>query len=69
MRVMGTLPSPSSALPVPVQRCLIVAECECDGSPTGSTGYGQELCDAIKNNWGGSPFQVTFFSFLPWLWV
>ncbi|KAL8279701.1 hypothetical protein RQP46_007796 [Phenoliferia psychrophenolica] len=26
-------------------------------NPTGSTGYGQEFCDAIKNNWGGSPFK------------
>ncbi|KAI5475438.1 serine-type peptidase [Pseudohyphozyma bogoriensis] len=26
-------------------------------NPTGSTGYGQEFCDAIKNQWGGLPFQ------------
>lgn len=26
-------------------------------NPTGSTGYGQDFCDAIKNNWGGRPFQ------------
>lgn len=26
-------------------------------NPTGSTGYGQEFCDAIKNHWGGRPFQ------------
>ncbi|KAF9357091.1 hypothetical protein BGX26_004265 [Mortierella sp. AD094] len=25
-------------------------------NPTGSTGYGQELTDAINNNWGGSPY-------------
>ncbi|KAG0228772.1 putative dipeptidyl-peptidase 5 [Mortierella sp. GBA43] len=25
-------------------------------NPTGSTGYGQELTDAIRNNWGGSPY-------------
>ncbi|KAG0311103.1 hypothetical protein BGZ99_010374 [Dissophora globulifera] len=25
-------------------------------NPTGSTGYGQELTDAITNNWGGSPY-------------
>ena len=23
---------------------------------TGSTGYGQAFCDAIQNNWGGSPY-------------
>ncbi|KAI5821483.1 secreted dipeptidyl peptidase DppV [Pyronema omphalodes] len=26
-------------------------------NPTGSTGYGQELTDAIQNNWGGSPYD------------
>lgn len=26
-------------------------------NPTGSTGYGQEFCDAIKDNWGGDPYQ------------
>lgn len=26
-------------------------------SPTGSTGYGQEFCDRIKNQWGGYPYQ------------
>lgn len=26
-------------------------------NPTGSTGYGQEHCDAIKENWGGSPYE------------
>ncbi|KAM0786506.1 hypothetical protein ACM66B_001964 [Microbotryomycetes sp. NB124-2] len=26
-------------------------------NPTGSTGYGQEFCDRIKNQWGGYPFQ------------
>ncbi|KAH7050877.1 Alpha/Beta hydrolase protein [Linnemannia elongata] len=25
-------------------------------NPTGSTGYGQELTDAINKNWGGSPY-------------
>lgn len=25
--------------------------------PTGSTGYGQEFCDAIKGEWGGLPYQ------------
>lgn len=25
-------------------------------NPTGSTGYGQAFTDAIKNNWGGSPY-------------
>ncbi|KAF9302643.1 hypothetical protein BGZ74_005052 [Mortierella antarctica] len=25
-------------------------------NPTGSTGYGQALTDAINNNWGGSPY-------------
>ena len=25
-------------------------------NPTGSTGYGQSFTDAIKNNWGGSPY-------------
>jgi len=25
-------------------------------NPTGSTGYGQPFTDAIKNNWGGSPY-------------
>ncbi|GAA6059970.1 hypothetical protein JCM10212_001319 [Sporobolomyces blumeae] len=24
---------------------------------TGSTGFGQEFCDAIKNDWGGAPFR------------
>ncbi|KDE07441.1 hypothetical protein MVLG_02307 [Microbotryum lychnidis-dioicae p1A1 Lamole] len=26
-------------------------------NPTGSTGYGQEFCDRIKNQWGGRPYQ------------
>jgi dipeptidyl aminopeptidase/acylaminoacyl peptidase len=26
-------------------------------NPTGSTGYGQEFCDAIKNQWGGFPYE------------
>ena len=26
-------------------------------NPTGSTGYGQAFCDAIRNNWGGDPYQ------------
>jgi dipeptidyl aminopeptidase/acylaminoacyl peptidase len=26
-------------------------------NPTGSTGYGQELTDAIQNNWGGAPYD------------
>ncbi|KAL4779279.1 putative dipeptidyl-peptidase 5 [Aspergillus varians] len=26
-------------------------------NPTGSTGYGQELTDAIQNNWGGAPYE------------
>ena len=26
-------------------------------NPTGSTGYGQGFCDAIRNNWGGSPYD------------
>ncbi|KAK2807685.1 putative dipeptidyl-peptidase 5 [Onygenales sp. PD_10] len=25
-------------------------------NPTGSTGFGDELCDRIQNNWGGSPY-------------
>jgi dipeptidyl aminopeptidase/acylaminoacyl peptidase len=29
----------------------------CCGSPTGSTGYGQDFTDAIQNQWGGKPFQ------------
>lgn len=26
-------------------------------NPTGSTGYGQAFCDAIKENWGGLPYE------------
>lgn len=26
-------------------------------NPTGSTGYGQEFCDKIKEDWGGGPFK------------
>ncbi|PLB35375.1 dipeptidyl peptidase DppV [Aspergillus candidus] len=26
-------------------------------NPTGSTGFGDELTDAIQNNWGGSPYK------------
>lgn len=26
-------------------------------NPTGSTGYGQAFCDAIKESWGGLPYQ------------
>lgn len=26
-------------------------------NPTGSTGYGQEFTDAIKNDWGGRPYE------------
>ncbi|KAK4549991.1 hypothetical protein LTR36_002958 [Oleoguttula mirabilis] len=26
-------------------------------NPTGSTGYGQEFCDSIRDNWGGDPYQ------------
>jgi dipeptidyl aminopeptidase/acylaminoacyl peptidase len=26
-------------------------------NPTGSTGYGQEFCDKIKQDWGGAPFK------------
>ncbi|EAU30066.1 dipeptidyl-peptidase 5 precursor [Aspergillus terreus NIH2624] len=26
-------------------------------NPTGSTGFGQELTDAIANNWGGAPYE------------
>ena len=26
-------------------------------NPTGSTGYGQNFCDAIQNNWGGLPYE------------
>ncbi|PYH96045.1 dipeptidyl peptidase V [Aspergillus ellipticus CBS 707.79] len=26
-------------------------------NPTGSTGFGQELTDAIQNNWGGAPYD------------
>ncbi|KAF2164452.1 hypothetical protein M409DRAFT_67949 [Zasmidium cellare ATCC 36951] len=26
-------------------------------NPTGSTGYGQAFTDAIRNNWGGDPYQ------------
>ncbi|KAL6230851.1 putative dipeptidyl-peptidase 5 [Aspergillus navahoensis] len=26
-------------------------------NPTGSTGYGDELTDAIQNNWGGAPYE------------
>lgn len=27
-------------------------------NPTGSTGFGQKLVDAIQNDWGGSPAYV-----------
>ncbi|ORY64736.1 Alpha/Beta hydrolase protein [Leucosporidium creatinivorum] len=35
-------------------------------NPTGSTGYGQEFTDRIKNQWGGLPFQdlVAGFEFI-----
>ena len=26
-------------------------------NPTGSTGYGQDFCDAIRNSWGGLPYE------------
>lgn len=26
-------------------------------NPTGSTGYGQAFCDAIRDNWGGDPYR------------
>lgn len=26
-------------------------------NPTGSTGYGQEFTDAIRNSWGGLPYE------------
>ncbi|KAB8670409.1 hypothetical protein FH972_026322 [Carpinus fangiana] len=26
-------------------------------NPTGSTGYGQQFCDDIKENWGGTPYE------------
>ncbi|KAI9834778.1 MAG: hypothetical protein M1819_002864 [Sarea resinae] len=26
-------------------------------NPTGSTGYGQDFCDAIKGEWGGRPYE------------
>ena len=26
-------------------------------NPTGSTGYGQRFCDAIKKSWGGLPYE------------
>lgn len=31
----------------------VVAFC----NPTGSTGYGQEFCDAIRGDWGGRPYR------------
>jgi len=32
-------------------------------NPTGSTGYGQEFCDKIKENWGGAPYKDLLASF------
>ena len=32
-------------------------------NPTGSTGYGQEFCDRIKENWGGAPFKDLLASY------
>ena len=32
-------------------------------NPTGSTGYGQEFCDKIKQNWGGGPFRDLLASY------
>ena len=35
-------------------------------NPTGSTGYGQAFCDAIRNSWGGLPYEdlVNGFSYI-----
>ena len=35
-------------------------------NPTGSTGYGQAFCDAIKESWGGLPYEdlVNGFSYI-----
>lgn len=35
-------------------------------NPTGSTGYGQDHCDAIAENWGGAPYEdlVKCFEYL-----
>ena len=35
-------------------------------NPTGSTGYGQAFCDAIKRSWGGLPYEdlVNGFSYI-----
>lgn len=30
-------------------------------NPTGSTGYGDAFTKAIHNQWGGKPYQVSFF--------
>ena len=32
-------------------------------NPTGSTGYGQAFCDAIKESWGGLPYEDLFNGF------
>lgn len=32
-------------------------------NPTGSTGYGEELTDAIQNDWGGAPYEDLVLGF------
>lgn len=32
-------------------------------NPTGSTGYGQEFCDKMKEDWGGAPFKDLLASY------
>ena len=32
-------------------------------NPTGSTGYGQEFCDAIQGSWGGIPYEELVLGF------